>query len=493
MSSSEFWRRRWPDRSYRARFGVVLLALVLAWQWPFPVIAQQPACGSFAVAIAPQSAGHPLSENEVRLVEGGDEVARFAASQPGRVFPSSRSNVAILRSLGGIFSLLDTATGAVTLVQIPEDQQPLIGFDLPTYRNAANADFMLFASGPLSVWLVDMRSGQAVDLRTVLPNDGLVESAAIAPGGEWVEFFSRGSGYLISLKSPAKPIELSGEPMLPYPAFDADGGALIYATRTEAGVSISSRDLASGVSTLIGNVPAANYLDAASSDIPLLIDAQSLLKIPRSGPTTPERLYTWQGATLGIIGDTTGRYLLVGDDRREDGAVWSWVDTEAGITTELDELTGMIPLPISGRQDAVTFLPSAQQGPGTPGAAYRTVDLATGNVATALIQDSIETWMYAPAGDTAGRYTLVDAVSPGMGRMWLIDNVQGSAAMIGRSPGNLSARVSPDGCQIAVATFDTVGEGRTSVVTVSSLLDGSTIATIPDALLLGWASVPARP
>ncbi len=82
---------------------------------------------------------------------------------------------------------------------------------------------------------------------------------------------------------------------------------------------------------------------------------------------------------------------------------------------------------------------------------------------------------------------LVNAVSPGQGRLWLIDAEQGSASEIGVSSGNANARVSLDGCQLAVGIYDTIGEGRTSAVTVTSMNDGSEIAQIADSLLLGWA------
>jgi hypothetical protein len=469
------------------RIGIVLLALVLAWQTPAPAIAQQTTCGSYAVAVAPQPVGHPLTDNVVRLVDGSGEIARFTAAQPGMVMPSSRDGIAILRSLGGIYSLLNTASGSVVPIQIPEDQQPLISFTLPTYDNAAVSDFMLFSGGPASVWLVDLRSGQAVDLVTLLPDGGVIDSAAIAPGGKWAEFFSVDTGYLISLETPSDPIQISPEdPLLPFPGFSADGTALIYATGNGDAVDLWSRDLASGDASFTGETPTANYLDATSSDAILLIDGQSLLAF-QNGFTDPSELFTWQGATLGMIGDPSGRHLLVGDDRGDDGAVWFWVDAATGTTVELADLAGMTPLTRNGRQATVTFLPSAQQGPGTPGASYKSVDLATGHVSTALTQDSTEVWTYLPGGDDAGRYTLINAVSPGAGRLWLIDGENASSTLIGTSSGNLTARVSPDGCQLAVAIFDTVGEGRTSVVTVTSLVDGATIATAPDSLLLGWA------
>jgi hypothetical protein len=108
-------------------------------------------------------------------------------------------------------------------------------------------------------------------------------------------------------------------------------------------------------------------------------------------------------------------------------------------------------------------------------------------VTTPLTQDSSEVWTYQLAGDDAGRYVLINAISPGQGRLWLIDAEAGTATEIGVSSGNANARVSPDGCQLAVGIYDTIGEGRTSAVTVTSMSDGAEIAQIADSLLLGWA------
>src|SRR5690606_31566650 len=112
---------------------------------------------------------------------------------------------------------------------------------------------------------------------------------------------------------------------------------------------------------------------------------------------------------------------------------------------------------------------------------------ATGNTVTVLEQDSEDVYQVRPAGDDAGRFSVVNAVTPGFGRTWLVDAMRGTAELVATSTGNAGARASPDGCQLAVAVFDIVGEGRTSTVTVTSLVDGSPVATIPNALLLGWA------
>jgi hypothetical protein len=152
----------------------------------------------------------------------------------------------------------------------------------------------------------------------------------------------------------------------------------------------------------------------------------------------------------------------------------------------------MTPNVTTSRRDTVTFSPTVRIGPGVPGAPYRTFDLNTGTVSIAMEQDSDDVYQAKPAGDSDGRYTIVNAVSPGSGRIWLINSQSGSATQIATSPGNADARVSPDGCQLAVAIYNTVGEGRTSTVTVTSLIDGTSVMTVPDALLLGWAEVAAN-
>lgn len=489
MNSSQFWGSRSPERMGHARIGVALLALILAWLAPAPAIAQA-TCGSYAVAVAPQPVGHPLTDNIVRLVDSTGELAQVTLAQPGSVTPSPRPGVALLRSLGSVYSLLDTATNTITPIAIPEDQQAQLQSYAPTILNAPKADFMLMANFPTATWLVDLRSGQAIDLTTLLPNGGMVEAASIAPGGKWLQFYSQHAAYVISLETPAEPVSISDQPLLPYPGFDSSGEHLIYAQKLDSGIEVHSLDLATGTSALVGKTPSADVLDATTSDTILLIDKQRLLKLD-ADEADATQVFTWKGVISGLEGNSEGTKLLIGD-ALDEKTVWSLLEIGTGSTVELTDLTDMTPLTVSRRQDAVVFLPSPRQGAGTPGAAYRTLDLSTGQVSTVLTQDSTEVWTYVLAGDASGRFALIDAVGPGQGRMWLIDAQQGSAVQIGTSSGNLNARVSPDGCQIAMSVFDTVGEGRTSVVTVTSLVDGSAIATLSDSMLLGWAEfVPA--
>ena len=66
-----------------------------------------------------------------------------------------------------------------------------------------------------------------------------------------------------------------------------------------------------------------------------------------------------------------------------------------------------------------------------------------------------------------------------------------SCSAMAASASNAKTVVSPDGCQLAVSIYGTFGDGRPSSVAVTSFVDGSTTMQIPDALLLGWADMPA--
>jgi hypothetical protein len=88
MNSSPCWKRCLPDRRRLGRFAVLVLVLSLAWQAPAPVIAQE-ACGDFAVAVAPQTPGQPLSDNVVSLLTPEGELSSGDSIEPLTVTPSS--------------------------------------------------------------------------------------------------------------------------------------------------------------------------------------------------------------------------------------------------------------------------------------------------------------------------------------------------------------------------------------------------------------------
>jgi hypothetical protein len=336
------------------------------------------------------------------------------------------------------------------------------------------------------MWLVDLTSGAAIDLERLVAEGQIVESAVISPDGNHLVFFSRGAAYLIDLQSPATPVSLDSLPILAFPDFTSDGTALIYGVRSPSGLAVvRSLELATGERTDLAVAPGVERLDVNEGGPLLLFDGGTLLAVD-AGASAPRPIYTWKGSINGVLSDATGAHLLIGD-RVDDISHSYWVEVATGEILELTELQGMRPLPVDDAQDQVLFTPGPASGEGSPGATYRTLDLTTGTVATPLLQDTGEVWLATPAGDYAGRYYLVNAVSPGEGRMWLVDAKAGRSQLVGTSTGNLTASVSPDGCQLALDVFDTVGEGRTSAVTASSIADGSIVSQLPDSLLLGWA------
>lgn len=485
MSSSGCWRRFSPRRFQLGNIVTIFLALALAWQAPAPVLAQV-ACGDYAVAVEPQTPGQPLTGNAVSLMTPAGEVVQGAFQEPGTVKPSPKPGVALVRSLGGIYALLDVTTGTIQPLQIPEKSQRRLSDTFQTVRNADVANFMLLAEPPFSVWLIDLATGDAVDLTTL--GDGeqnFIESAAISSDGNWLIYSVQLESFLVSLESPGQPQPLDTEPILQYPKFDEQSN-VIYAVEGDAMISIRSLNPSTGTRTEIAVTPRARSMPIQHPAQLLLLTEDELLTV-QGGAMSPTTLFSFMGGVEQVLADSSGTHVVIGDEI-DDVTSWYWVDVSTGQQTELSELKGMFATsgPASKR-DAVLFVPSLRIEPGTPGAPFKTLDLTTGTVRTVLEQDSDDVWQVFPGGDTAGRNLMVNAIRPGIGRIWLVDTLGGNATLIGTSAGNVKAAVSPDGCLVAVGIFDTLGEGRVSSVTVTSLVDGTTTMEIPNAILLGWS------
>lgn len=483
-----FWES-WNESSPRQRAlrltGAPLLAATALWPGPIAAIAQE-SCGSYAVAVAPQPAGHPLSDNQVELFDGGSEVLSVNSSQPRTVFPSPRPGVAIVRSLGGLTSLLDVSTGTVTPFRSPEADQSRMLTDATSVRNAARSDFMLMAGTPGTVWLIDLIGGDAIDLSLLAGGGGPDMSALMSPDGTQVLLSGSGKASLFDLETLEPPRPLDTAPVLPGADFSPDGGSAIYAVSDGSGeATIRSLDLKTEKVTELGVVPDARFIHVTGGG-PLLVESNAGLLAVRADGTV-DTVDRATGPFSVLMHDPSGRYLLIGEDLGTTTA-YRWIDTETGASVELPALKDMQPLAGSSQQTrTVFFVPGDNGGPGQPGAPYYVLEMATGNATAPLSQDSDDVWTATPAGDNEHRYVLVNTVRPGSGRTWLIDTETGAATLEGTSTGNLTAAVSPDGCQFATSIFDTLGEGRTSIVNVVSIVDGSAVGTIEDAILLGWA------
>lgn len=483
MNSSRRWRRCSPRR---AGIGP-LLGLLLALSFLNPAsIAAQTACGTYAVATAPQPVGNALTENVVTLTSGQGQTSMGIFEQPHTAEPTPKPGVALLRSYGGVLGLMDVATGKVTPLNIPEAEQTQLTSTFPTIRNAAESDFMLLSSGPGANWLVDLTNGDAVNLSDLDGENSFVETAQISADGKWALYSTGDTGYLISLETARAPQPIDSDPLISYPSFDSDGN-VVYGVEGKASKTIRSLDPRTGKRTDIVTAPGVRFIPLQSGDPLLMLDQETVLAY-EDGDSAPRAVYDWSEGPSGIFLDVAGEHLLIGETF-DDVTNWTWVDLSGGTSVAVGELDGMSPVTRSARQDAVFFQPTARVEPGVPGAAYRVIDLMTGDVTTVLEQDSTEICQSKVAGDAEGRFTLVNAVSPGSGRVWLIDGQMGTATLVATSSGNADARVSPDGCQLAIGIYDSVGQGRTSSVSVESMTDGAPVLSVSDALLLGWVDV----
>lgn len=487
MTSLAHWRRCLPDPLPRFLVAIFALCLTLAWPGATGTNAQAN-CGNYAITFAHQPAGHPLSDNAITWQLPDGTVTSTTFKQPQTVQPTPKPGIALARSLGGQHALLDVRDGTVTPLNIPEGVQPQLSITGPTIRNAPESNFVLMASAMGAVWLVDLSSGDALDLSRAQGDPKPVDSAQISPDGKWLLYSTGNEGFLVSLEQPGNPIPIDTEALLPHPSFDANSD-VVYAVGTGDDAVVRKLEPVSEMRSEIAKTLGVEAIPVQAGDPWLLVDGRSL-SILRNGASAPTEVFEWASRPGLVFMNLAGTHLLVSDER-DDASVWDWVDLENGQSREIDELAGMYPVAAQTRADALFFAPEPRIGPGVPGAAYRTFDLSSGTVSLPLEQDSDDVYQAMPAGDRDGRYVVVDAVRPGSGRVWLVDNTTGSATMIGSSSGNATASVSPDGCQLAVSIFDTLGEGRTSTVVVSSMLDGETTQLELDALQLGWVQLGA--
>lgn len=474
----------------RSLLRVILLSVLAAGFSGSSHGSAQNACGEFAVAVAVQPPGKPLTNDQIALDLDGQPVGAFDFQQPRSVRPTSLPGVSIVRSLGGRIALLDPSFDELIEVNIPAEQQPLIVDRSRTLTNPDGLSVMLLGDDAGHAWLVDLTSGAAIDLLSLDSLSTRIESAALDPTGAWLLYQSNSGANVLHLTAGSKPVPLDSGTVLPGAHIAPDGSTIRYAVGDSGGsVAIRAFDPMTGQRNEIGLVSGVQSLLPVPTDRVLASTARSIGTVTANGSL--DTVVETRGTVTASWWDPAVAHLLL-QAGSDDASTYWWVDMEVGRAVQVSDLDGSIPITESGAtSSAVLFAPTSNGSTGTPGAPYRLLDLETGSLETLLVQDSREVWSARAAGDAAGRFAVVQAVSPGSGRLWLVDSAERTVVPIGSSTGNVDGAVSADGCRLAIWTYDTLGEGRVSHVEVRSLVDGQDVAVIPDSVLLGWAEVPA--
>jgi hypothetical protein len=447
----------------------------------------QLSCGNFAVATALQTAGKPLPDEEVMITSmDGGEIARASFAQATGVTPSTLPGYGIVHSYGREIAVFDVDSQTITPVDLGEEVNGLL--EEPFFLSPADSPFMIFGDVTFQdAYLLDVRSGEAVAISTLVEDARTFVSGSIASTGDMLLVSSGFNAYLVPLENPTE-VSLA-DPSVPTrdPAFTADGQAVIYTTGSEISMEIRSQDLVGGQPTDLGTTSELGRLVVLPNDDLLLIHHDGI-GLQRAAEGT-RREYR------GLAGEVSAAF--VSPDRHfaavyaEDGdeRIWTLIDLSTSSATPLQESNGRLPGGFPGEQRWLIFPPTEIPGAGVPGATYLSLDLQTGTVSSLLAQDSSEVYQFASAGDSAGRFALVNAVSPGIGRLWLLDAESGTGNLVGQSTGNILGQVAPDGCHLAIGTFDTIGEGRQGSVQIYSLPDMTPGPALPDSILLGWVEL----
>jgi hypothetical protein len=478
----------------RSRYLALLFAslLLLLPAFASTTAAQESACGTWAVATAPLQPGQPLSEDQIDLTTpDGTFLDSLPSIQPQSVIPTRHENRALIRSLDGAYALLDTTTG--TAMELDFGENPSQIYHNPFYTQlSAGTQFALFGD-PIgqAAFLVDLETG------TVTPLSDLVQSTLpmlfgmVSPDDHHLLVQMGNDISLIPLDpetgtaGPAEQLDAR------FATFTSNGEAIVFiANWDDAGAEILIRDLASGDETTIA--PKDKWFGVRAFSDGLILaarDSELVLLTPTGDP--PQTVFDLGGVPFAMRYDPGSGNLLV---RHEGDDVQSWW------IVAVDGSAEPVEFPLLDDQQTVNqglegrwaFFPAGlAPGPGTPGNPYLSLDLATGTLTTIHTQDSNDIYFFDQLPSEDGRYRLIQAVSTPQSRLWLLDSETGTATLVGQSTGNAVGALTPDGCYLAVGTFDALGEGRQGEVFILDIATGATLTTIEDALLLGWAPIEA--
>ncbi len=440
------------------------------------------------IAVAPQPPGHPLTDNTIRLVDRyGNDLGTVPFDQPGQVTPTTLAGTALIRSLGGLYALIDLDSLAVTPLDFTHASPGAVTPQSFQFVQDRGQRFALFGDQTsLQAWIVDLSTGESVLLGDLIDDPSFrVLSAAIDLGDRLLTFSDGQQAFLLVLAPDQTPVPVDKDPVLAAVPSENGEAVFYHRKRADGGTDIVRLDLQADTREIIASGSPFMNFTLFPGDRLAYSDNGEVWLLESS--SNARQLGQFGNAARAISMTSDGSAILVWHD--DVGAdAWSVVDLASGKVTDLPALAGMNRLDGSLVQDFALFSAAANGAPGTPGAAYISLELRTGTTLSLLTQDSSDIYSVNPISSENGRFHLIQAISPPLGRLWLTDGATGVASLIATSPGAAAGALARNGCCLAVSVFDTIGEGRQGTVTITDLATGQAITSLADVILLGWAS-----
>jgi hypothetical protein len=417
----------------------------------------------------------------------GQPLMSFPFEQPALVAPSEYGSRAIVRSLGGAYALLNTSEGTVIPLEFPGADPESVTHDTGLLYDAQGTRFELFGDlGASEAYLVDLASGASVSVAELVDSAGPVISATVSSDDHWLTAMVGLEVYLVDLTAPEAiaPLELNSQ--MRTGVFAGSGDAIVAIRElSDVRTEIVARDLRS--EEVRSLTPPADWsgFRVFAGDVIVAFQETTAWRVFLDD-REPELLLESTGTPIPLMVDPASGNLLL-QQIGPDDTTWTIAGLEGTEGIDLPELTNRTPIAYTLSARWALFAESlapAQGGPGTP---YLSLDLATGAILPLLEQDAHGIFFAQFPSSDDGRFHLVQATSTAQGRLWLLDGETGTAALVGQSTGNAVGSLTPDGCYLAVGTFDALGEGRAGEVRIIDLASGEVRASSPDVALLGWA------
>lgn len=472
-----------------------ILALALCLTSSGSVVARQSSveipCAESVLAIAPLTPGSPLSDNIVAAFGlDGEPISHAGFEQPASVEPTGFPGIAYVRSLSGAYGLFDIENGTMTSVDFEDTGSSILSPNAQSIASPSGSRFALFADDSLSdIRIVDLPTGQTLALRELFAPTIRIIAAAISADDRLMVVDTIENAFVVNLAEPGPPVPIDTTARTSSPVVTEDSRAILAIRHSNEGSEIVRVTVdGSEIETLAAAKEWVGIKDFPGN-ILIGFTRDSVFRIFNEPGMAPVRLVESATNPDPLSLTSAGENLLI-VSRLTDGSLkWHLTRLDGSSVADLSMLDG---LNIHGAQQTADWaLFSESLGPalGVPGRSYQLLDLRDGSVSIPLVQDRQATFIPPVESQQHGRYLLIQSIEPGLGRLWLVDGADNSATMISQYPGNASGAISPDGCHLAIGTFTTVGEGRQGQVEIREIATNTSLASIPNALLLGWALV----